>query len=323
MKAVVIYEAGDSSKLIYQDIPKPMLKEGWSLVRIRGFGLNHSEIFTRKGLSPTVQFPRVLGIECVGEIAESTDLQRLPVGQKVISLMGELGRAFNGSYAEYALIPNQSIYPITTDLSWTTLATIPETYYTAFGSLKKLRIDSNDQVLVRGAASGVGLAFLTLLKSRYPQLSIEGSTRTLAKKEQLEKKGFTHLVLDQEGELQTTKKYNKILELVGPRTIKNSFQHLHQQGIICSTGQLGGQWFLDTFDPILDTNNGYLTGFYSGNVNEQELADLFEYLARYQVTIKPEKIYRLNDVSRAHRYLETTLALGKVIVLNDVEPSET
>ena len=80
MKAVVIKEAGGTEKLIYEDVPTPEVKEGWSLVKVKGFGINHSEIFTRKGLSPSVKFPRILGIECVGVISKTTDEKRLPVG---------------------------------------------------------------------------------------------------------------------------------------------------------------------------------------------------------------------------------------------------
>lgn len=49
MKAVVIYEAGAPEKLIYTDVPTPKVKKGRSLVKIKGFGINHSEIFTRQG----------------------------------------------------------------------------------------------------------------------------------------------------------------------------------------------------------------------------------------------------------------------------------
>lgn len=101
VKAIVIKESGGPEKLIYQDVPRPQLKPGWSLVKVKGFGINHSEIFTRRGLSLTVKFPRILGIECVGEIAETTDPGKLPVNQKVVSIMGEMGRDFDGSYAEY------------------------------------------------------------------------------------------------------------------------------------------------------------------------------------------------------------------------------
>ena len=96
MKAIVIYEPGGPEKLLFQEVPTPKVKPGWSLVQVKGFGINHSEIFTRKGLSPSVTFPRILGIECVGVIAGTTDPKRLPVGQKVISIMGEMGRAFDG-----------------------------------------------------------------------------------------------------------------------------------------------------------------------------------------------------------------------------------
>lgn len=95
MKAAVIYKAGGPQQLEIRQVPVPSVKEGWSLIKIKGFGLNHSEIFTRKGLSPTVSFPRIPGIECTGIIAESTDPSRFPTGTKVISFMGEMGRAFD------------------------------------------------------------------------------------------------------------------------------------------------------------------------------------------------------------------------------------
>lgn len=72
--------------------------------------------------------------------------------------MGEMGRDFDGSYAEYVLLPNEQIYPVSTQLDWATLATIPETYYTAFGAYRNLKITSRDTVLVRAGVSGVGAA---------------------------------------------------------------------------------------------------------------------------------------------------------------------
>lgn len=98
MKAVVVYEAGGVDKLVFQEVPKPRVKEGWSLIKVRGFGINRSEIFTRKGYSPSVEFPRILGIECVGLVEES---EKFEIGTKIVSIMGEMGRAFDGSYAEY------------------------------------------------------------------------------------------------------------------------------------------------------------------------------------------------------------------------------
>ena len=314
MKAVKIYQAGGPEQLIYQDVPMPDVKDGWSLVKIKGFGINHSEIFTREGKSPSVQFPRILGIECVGEVAQSST-PALAVGQKVISIMGEMGRAFDGSYAEYVLLPNEQIYPVYTDLDWTTLAAIPETYYTAFGSLQQLRIAPQDRVLVRGAGSGVGVAFAQLLKAQFPHVVLHGSTRNPAKATRLQAVGFDEVITEADGKIQTDQSYDKILELVGPATLRDSFSHINEHGIVCNTGQLGNIWYVNNFDPIIELkNNSYLTAFYSGNVSQAKLDAMFDYIRQFNVKILIERVFTLEQVPEAHRFLQSADGFGKVVV---------
>ena len=317
MKAVKIYQAGGPEQLIYQDVPTPNVKEGWSLVKIKGFGINHSEIFTREGKSPSVQFPRILGIECVGEVAQSST-PALAVGQKVVSIMGEMGRAFDGSYAEYVLLPNEQIYPVYTDLDWTTLAAIPETYYTAFGSLQQLRIAPQDRVLVRGAGSGVGVAFAQLLKAQFPHIVLHGSTRNPAKATRLQAVGFDGVITEADGKIQTDQSYDKILELVGPATLRDSFSHINEHGIVCNTGQLGNIWYVNNFDPIIELkNNSYLTAFYSGNVSQAKLDAMFDYIRQFNVKILIERVFTLEQVPEAHRFLQSADGFGKVVVVNE------
>ena len=317
MKAVKIYQAGGPEQLIYQDVPTPDIKESWSLVKIKGFGINHSEIFTREGKSPSVQFPRILGIECVGEVAQSST-PALAVGQKVVSIMGEMGRAFDGSYAEYVLLPNEQISPVYTDLDWTTLAAIPETYYTAFGSLQQLRIAPQDRVLVRGAGSGVGVAFAQLLKAQFPHVVLHGSTRNPAKATRLQAVGFDEVITEADGKLQTDQRYDKILELVGPATLRDSFSHINEHGIICNAGQLGNIWYVNDFDPIIELkNNSYLTAFYSGNVSQAKLDAMFDYIRQFNVKILIERVFTLEQVPEAHRFLQSADGFGKVVVVNE------
>ena len=317
MKAVKIYQAGGPEQLIYQDVPTPNVKDGWSLVKINGFGINHSEIFTREGKSPSVQFPRILGIECVGEVAQSST-PALAVGQKVVSIMGEMGRAFDGSYAEYVLLPNEQIYPVHTDLDWTTLAAIPETYYTAFGSLQQLRIALQDRVLVRGAGSGVGVAFAQLLKARFPHIVLHGSMRNPAKATRLQAVGFDEVITEADGKIQTDQSYDKILELVGPATLRDSFSHINEHGIVCNTGQLGNIWYVNDFDPIIELkNDSYLTAFYSGNVSQAKLDAMFDYIRQFSVKILIERVFTLEQVPEAHRFLQSADGFGKVVVMNE------
>ena len=102
MRAAVCVRPGGPEVLEIRELPVPAVREGWSLVQVKGAGLNRSELRTRQGHSPNVTFPRVLGIECTGIVAASTD-PMVPDGTTVAAVMGEMGREFDGGYAEYAL----------------------------------------------------------------------------------------------------------------------------------------------------------------------------------------------------------------------------
>ena len=317
MKAVVVSTPGGPEVLEVVERPKPVLKAGWTLVKIQGFGINHSEIFTRKGQSPSVKFPRVLGIECVGLVEETTRAD-LKIGQQIISIMGEMGRAFDGGYAEYTLLPNEQIYPIKTELDLESLIALPETYYTAFGSFLNLKIEEKDSVLVRGATSGVGIAFAKLLKGKFPKIHLTGTSRNLAKEQQLKAVGFDQVILDKDGVLHTKEQFDKVLDLVGPSAILDTFARTAEGGIICSCGLLGGQWTVPDFDPIeMLSRNLYLTTFASANVSQDKLQELVDFVERYHVDVGPEKVYKIDQIQEAHAYLEGSYSFGKVIVKNE------
>lgn len=101
MKAAVLYTPSGPENLKIETRPVPVPVNGQVLVKIKAFGLNRSEIMTRKGYSPNITFPRILGIECVGEIVNDPSGE-FRKGQKVAAVMGEMGRAYDGSHAARA-----------------------------------------------------------------------------------------------------------------------------------------------------------------------------------------------------------------------------
>src|SRR5437764_8004928 len=125
MKAIVVEQSGSPEVLHIRQIHRPEPDHGWVLVRIRAFGLNRSEMFTRQGFSPDVTFPRILGIEAVGEV-EQDPSGHYPAGQKVAAVMGGMGRQYNGGYAEYDVLPLERLMPLQTTLSWEMLGAIPQ-----------------------------------------------------------------------------------------------------------------------------------------------------------------------------------------------------
>lgn len=91
MKAAVIYEPGGPEVLKIESRPIPTPRAGEVLIRVKAFGLNRSELFTRQGYSPGVKFPRILGIEAVGlvELAPGNEFRQ---GDIVATVMGGMGR---------------------------------------------------------------------------------------------------------------------------------------------------------------------------------------------------------------------------------------
>ena len=167
MKAVVLTKPTKAEDVVLSDVEIPKVKPGWVLVKIKAFGLNHSEQILREFEieNDYIQKPVIPGIECVGEIADASD-SGLNVGQKVAALMGGMGRSFNGSYAEYALLPVHHVFPVESNLTWSEMGAIPETYFTAWGSLFEcLHLQPSDRLLIRGATCALGYVSVQLAKA--------------------------------------------------------------------------------------------------------------------------------------------------------------
>ncbi|WP_238331622.1 zinc-binding dehydrogenase [Furfurilactobacillus milii] len=310
MLAMVLNHPGDEHTFHAEERAIPVSTSTDSVLKIMAFGLNYAELLTRNGESPDVKFPRVIGIEAVGTVSDTANDSSFHVGQTVMTLMGGLGRAFDGSYEEYALIPNHQLYPLPVKDSWAQLATIPESFYTAYGSLNRLRLSTGAHLLIRGGTSNAGIAALLLAKAM--GYTVSTTSRNSDKLTILQNLGADETLLDR-GSLETTTSFDGILELVGTSALRDSLQHLATTGTVVVTGGLGGEWSLPDFSPF--EVPGYLTNFQSTNVNAQLLSQAVALIKDHRLQLPIAQTFELIDIAQAHQAMVNSHKIGKIVVI--------
>ena len=321
MKAAVIYEAGGPEvlKIEERSVPKP--KSGEVLIRVKAFGLNRSELFTRRGYSPDVKFPRVLGIEAVGLVEEATGGE-FRKGDVVMTAMGGMGQQFDGGYAEYTRVPAKQVQTVTTRLPWETLAALPEMLQTAWGSLfKSLRLERAERLLIRGGTTSVGLAAAAIAK--HHGAFVAATTRNPNREKLLRASGVDQVFIDtgtiarQVNEV-CSNGVDKVLELVGTTTLKDSLRCAKPRGIVCMTGTVADKWSFDNFGPMEVIPTAISLTTYAGESEDfmrTPFGDLIELIEAGALRVQVGKTFPLDEIVEAHRCMEENKAGGKIVVL--------
>jgi NADPH:quinone reductase-like Zn-dependent oxidoreductase len=319
MRAVVLNGTCKPEDLKISEIAIPEVKPGWVLVKVNAFGLNHAELVLRKyeADAPYINKPIIPGIECVGVIANPSD-SNYRKGDKVVALMGGMGRSFHGSYAEYALLPVSHVFQANTDLDFISMASVPETFYTAYGSLYDcLQLEEKDVLFVHGATSALGLAAIQLAKAT--GCTVIGTTRNRDRLDFLKDVGTDYALLDDASLSEQIlelfpKGVIKLLELVGAAALPTSSRLVKKHGIICVTGQLGGSPG-EGFDVIKNIPNGvYLSSFYSNYPTQEVIDTIFRRMDQYHINPVIGKLFTLEEIATAHEVMENNMAQGKIVI---------
>jgi NADPH:quinone reductase-like Zn-dependent oxidoreductase len=174
VKAVRIHDDGGPDVLRYEDVPDPEPGPNEVLVSLRAAGLNHLDIWVRKGL-PSVPKPRILGADGAGVVAGLGDgVQGFEVGDRVVLNPGiphdgritVVGEHTDGTYCELKAIPAAQLYALDDALTFEEGSAFPLTFETAYRMLvTKAKLAEGESVLIWGIGGGVALAAFEICRA--------------------------------------------------------------------------------------------------------------------------------------------------------------
>ena len=324
MRAIVIEQYGGPENLALREIPDPDPVSGQVVIEVKAFGLNHAEIYFRSGVWGDVA--KVTGIECVG-VVKADPNGRFSAGQRVAALMGGMGRAFNGSYAEYTRVPAANVVPLATAMPWADLAALPESYATAWTCLhRNLALSRGHVLLVRGATSALGQAAVNIAVDSGAH--VIATTRRPERFATLEALGAQSPMLEASDlavQIRRThpRGVDAVLDLIGNSAILDSLSAVRPDGRVCLAGFLGGGRPIESFDPLRHMPSGVHLSFFASaftfgtqeypisGIPFQSIVDRTE-AGVYRA--KPARVFRFEEIQEAHRLMESGQANGKIVV---------
>jgi len=343
MNAVCFHDHGGPEMLKYEQAPVPELKPGQVMVAVKCCALNHLDVWTRTGVRGwEIPRPHILGNDVAGVVAAVGDgvsgvtegmecfiHPGLAGGPTPEKLRGDdnmapdyniLGLFCDGGYAEYVSVPAENIFAKPENLSWEETAAMPLTFLTAWHMLGPRRADlkSGETVFVIGANSGVGTAAIQFAKARGCRVITTAGrddkirfAKKLGADEVIDHYMFSGKLHKQVMEMTNGRGVDVIVEHVGPAVFGQCLKALRRGGRLVTCGATTGPTTAIDLQ-LLFAKHLTVMGSFMGSIGET--AEYLPLVESGLVVPKVDKVYPLEDAANAHRRMEQSQQLGKIVL---------
>ncbi len=339
MNAVRIHDHGDEKVLIYEEVPLPDINDNQVLVEIKAAAINHLDIWVRKGI-PGISLPMIIGSDGAGIVVKvGKNVNKFSIGDEVIinpllfcgncpsclnnqenqcSSIGILGETTNGTNCEYIALNQRNLINKPKKMSFECAASFPLAGQTAYQMLiNRAMLKESDIVFIWGASSGVGSFGLQIAKSFGCKVIATGGSK---KKCEYANKIGADLSLNhyKDDIVSLVKDYtngkgvNIIFEHSGLETWSTSMKILSKFGRLVTCGSTTGpkvsidlRYIFFKQQSILGSTMGTLSA----------LKEVMNLIADGSVTPVIDKVFSLDNISDAHKYIEDSNQFGKVILV--------
>ena len=323
MKAIVQDAYGTEDVLEYRDIDKPLPKDDEVLVRVRAAGLDRGVWHVMTGLPylvrvvvPTMGLGRpkvpVRGMDLAGQVeAVGGRVTRFQPGDAVFGWT-------DGSYAEYASVPEEQLVPMPANLGFEQAAAVPISGLAALEGLRDVgEIQAGQRVLVIGAAGGVGSFAVQLAKAFGAHVTGVGSTSQL---DLIRSLGADEVVdYTRDDVTDGSRHWDLILDTAGHRSLSQLRRALIARGTLVIVGsEVRGRW-MGGFDRslravALSRLVGQRLRMLSSTPRQDDLQTLRELIEAGKVTPVVDRTFPLPETPEAIRHLLRGHGRGKIVI---------
>jgi NADPH:quinone reductase-like Zn-dependent oxidoreductase len=325
VKAVRIHEDGGPEVLRYEEVPDPEPRAGEVLVALRAAGLNHLDLWIRRGL-PSVPKPRILGADGAGVVAElGTGVTGFTIGEPVVinpALVQNgrvlvIGEHTDGTYCELKAIPASQLHPLADSLSFEEGAAFPLVYETAYRMLvTRARLREGEWVLIWGVGGGVALAAFEFCRALGAHTVVTSSSRE--KLDRARSLGADVVVSHTDDDVVSTVReatngrgVDLVVESVGEATWDRSLAAVSNGGRVVVCGATTGHspparlyriWWkqLDVLGSTMGT--------------PRDFEGAYELVRSGRAKVHVDSVFPLAEAAKAHERIESGTQFGKVVL---------
>lgn len=344
MKAWKVEAHGGPEILVQREIDRPALSSDRVRVRIKAVGLNHLDLWVRRGVEGhRFPLPMIAGSDASGVIEEigvqvKTEFR---IGDEVAILSGMscgqcprclenldalcdkfdlLGESCDGTLVESVLVPARSLIKKPSQLSFAEAAAVQIPYLTAHSMLfRKAHVKAGDHVLVQAGGSGVSIAAIQLAKAAGAfVVTTVGSDEKIAKAKAI---GADEVIQYRRENLRERAKsilksravrgFDIAVDHVGAETLNESLRLLRAGGALTTCGATSGSKVEIDLKLIFFKSLSIL-GSTMGS--RADLIEIYKRIEKGEFKPVIDRTFKFDDLREAHRHLESRSIFGKVVI---------
>ena len=322
MRAVTLPSYGGPEVLTVADVPDPVAGPGEVVVDIAATAVNRADLLQRQGFyEPPAGASPYPGLECSGVIsALGPEVEGWSVGDRVCALLA------GGGYAERVAVPVGQLLPVPAGLSLVEAAALPEVTCTVWSNVFQLAaLQPGERLLVHGGTSGIGTCAIQLAARHGAHVTVTvGSPEKAARAREL---GAARAVRYKEEDFVEAGPYDVILDNMGAKYLERNVTALATNGRLVVIGMQGGvKGELNLSMLMAKRAAVHATSLRARPAAEKAaivgavLAAVWPAVESGEVRPVIDRVLPLDKVSEAHRVVESSTHVGKV-VLQVAEPA--